>query len=40
MFKKILIAKRGNPPHSGVATKSDRMTHKAWGDFNAEAQHV
>jgi hypothetical protein len=40
MFKKILIANRGDQPRSGVATKSNRMTREAYGDFNAETHHV
>jgi hypothetical protein len=40
MFKKILIANRGDQPRSGVATKSNRLARAACGDFTAEAQDV
>jgi hypothetical protein len=40
MFKKILIANRGDQPRSGAATKSHRLVGEARGDFTAEATHV
>jgi hypothetical protein len=40
MFKKILIANRGDQPRSGAATKSNCLAREARGDFNAEARHV
>jgi len=41
MFKKILIAKRGDQPRSGAATKSNRVARVACaGDLAAEMHHV
>jgi hypothetical protein len=40
MFKKILIANRGDQPRSGAATKSNRVVCEACGDFTAETQDV
>jgi hypothetical protein len=41
MFKKILIANRGDQPRSGAATQSNRMACAAGaGDFTAENPHV
>ena len=42
MFNKILIANRGDQPHSGAAAKPHCMVHAVHtGDFNPmEAQHV
>jgi hypothetical protein len=41
MFKKILIANRGDQPQSGAAAKPNRMARVACGgDFTAETQHV
>jgi hypothetical protein len=41
MFKKILIANRGDQPRSGAATKSHRMARAACsGDFTAETLNV
>jgi hypothetical protein len=40
MFKKILIANRGDQPRSGAATKSNRVAREACGDFTAETQDV
>ena len=41
MFKKILIANRGDQPRSGAATNSNRLARVACsGDFNAEGHHV
>jgi hypothetical protein len=40
MFKKILIANRGDQPHSGAATKSNRLAREACGDLTAETQNV
>ena len=41
MFKKILIANRGDQPRSGAATKSNCMVREAGrGDFTAETQNV
>jgi len=37
MFKKILIAKRGDPPQRGTATQSNRLVYPArQGDFATE----
>ena len=36
MFKKILIANRGDQPRSGAATKSKRRARSAQGDCTAE----
>jgi hypothetical protein len=40
MFKKILIANRGDQPRSGAATKSHCLTGAARGDFTAESRNV
>jgi hypothetical protein len=40
MFKKILIANRGDQPRSGAATKSNRVEREARSDFTAETQYV
>jgi hypothetical protein len=41
MFKKILIANRGDQPRSGAATKSHRMTRAACaGELAPETTHV
>jgi hypothetical protein len=41
MFKKILIANRGDQPRSGAATKSHRMAREACaGGFTAETTNV
>ncbi|WP_282100031.1 hypothetical protein [Thauera aromatica] len=40
MFKKILIANRGDQPRSGAATKSNRLAGEARCDFTAEVAHV
>jgi hypothetical protein len=41
MFKKILIANRGDQPRSGAATKLHCLACAAGaGDFTAETQHV
>ncbi|WP_281275370.1 hypothetical protein [Azoarcus indigens] len=41
MFKKNLIANRGDQPRSGAATQSHRLACKACrGDFTAETTHV
>jgi len=41
MFKKILIANRGDQPRSGAAPKAHCMARAAGrGDLAAEAQHV
>ncbi len=40
MFKKILIANRGDQPRSGAAAKLNCMVRAAHvGDFNAEELH-
>jgi len=40
MFKKILIANRGDQPRSGAATKSNRLAREACGDFTVEMKNV
>ena len=40
MFKKILIANRGDQPRSGAATKSNCLARAACGDFIAETTNV
>ncbi len=41
MFKKILIANRGDQPQSGAAAQPHCMARVACaGDFNAEMHHV
>ncbi len=41
MFKKILIANRGDQPQSGAAAQPHCMTRAACtGDFTAEVSHV
>jgi hypothetical protein len=40
MFKKILIANRGDRPRIGAPTKSNRLAREACGDFTAETQDV
>jgi hypothetical protein len=40
MFKKILIANRGDQPRSGAATKSHCLAREACGDFTAETTDV
>jgi acetyl/propionyl-CoA carboxylase alpha subunit len=41
MFKKILIANRGDQPRSGAATQLNGMARAACtGDFDAESNHV
>jgi hypothetical protein len=40
MFKKILIANRGDQPRSGAATKSNGLAREACGDFTAETREV
>ena len=40
MFKKILIANRGDQPRSGAATKSNRLACEARCDFTAETTNV
>lgn len=40
MFKKILIANRGDQPHSGAATQSHCLAGEARSDFSAETKHV
>jgi hypothetical protein len=41
MFKKILIANRGDQPRSGAATKSDCLVCEACaGDLASGASHV
>ena len=41
MFKKILIANRGDQPRSGAATKSNGLAHAVCqGDFSPEVTHV
>jgi hypothetical protein len=41
VFKKILIANRGDKPRSGEATKSHCLARAACrGDFSAETTHV
>ena len=40
MFKKVLIAHRGDQPRRGAATKSHRLAGEARGDFTAETTHV
>ena len=40
MFKKILIANRGDQPRSGAATKSNCLARAARGEFTAESTHV
>ncbi len=41
MFKKILIANRGDQPRSGAATKSQRLASNACaGDFASESNDV
>ena len=41
MFKKILIANRGDQPQSGAAAKPDRMARAAYsGDFTAKVHYV
>jgi len=41
MFKKILIANRGDQPQSGAAAKPNRMACAACsGDFTAKVHHV
>ena len=41
MFKKILIAKRGDQPRSGAVAKPDCLARAACaGDFTAKVHHV
>jgi hypothetical protein len=41
MFKKILIANRGDQPHSGAAAQLNGVTRAACaGGFNAKVSHV
>ncbi|MDM0114863.1 hypothetical protein QTI66_22125 [Variovorax sp. J22R133] len=41
MFKKILIANRGDQPQSGAAAKPHCLARAACeGDFTAETHHV
>ena len=41
MFKKILIANRGDQPRSGAAPKANRVARAACaGGFDAEVTHV
>ena len=41
MFKKILIANRGDQPQSGTAAQPHGLARAACaGDFNAENTHV
>ncbi len=41
MFKKILIANRGDQPRSGAAAKLNRIAREACsGDFSPEVKHV
>jgi len=41
MFKKILIANRGDQPQSGAAAKLHRMAREAGAsDFTASRRHV
>ncbi|WP_256368631.1 hypothetical protein [Aquabacterium sp. A08] len=41
MFKKILIANRGDQPRSGAAAKlNGQFCGAERGDFDAETQHV
>ncbi len=41
MFKKILIADRGDQPRSGAAAKPNRVARATCeGDFTAENPHV
>jgi len=41
MFKKILIANRGDQPRSGAAAKLNRIARAACpGDFSPEAKNV
>ena len=40
MFEKILIANRGDQPHSGAAAKLNRTAAEGSGDFTAEISYV
>jgi len=41
MFNKILIANRGDQPHSGAAAKPHCIAREAYpGDFSPEYGHV
>ena len=41
MFKKILIANRGDQPRSGAAAKLNRLAREVCaGDFTAETHNV
>jgi hypothetical protein len=40
MFKKNLIASRGDQPRSGAAAKLNGMAHEGGSDFAAEISYV
>ena len=40
MFEKVLIANRGDQPHSGAAAKLSRAVAEGSSDFAAETSHV
>jgi hypothetical protein len=41
MFKKILIANRGDQPQSGAAAQPNRIAHEVCsGDFSPEVKYV